>query len=227
MKIIDAHTHIDYIAPDVDGAVCCACTESDWQKIIYLMKNDKRVYGAFGVHPWFIDSVQDGFDNRLEKLLLSNSNYMVGEIGLDKYKPDMEKQIEVFMKQFDIAINLKRSVSLHCVGAWDRILHILKQYKQIYLPKIVVHNFNENDAILKQLLKYENIFFSLIKNSVYDRNNRIEQIQLNIILIETDGKPEFSLRDVLMKLVQIKKDKTVPEIIYTNTIGVLKYGQIT
>ena len=225
MKIIDAHTHIDYITcdlqPDVVGCVCCAVGESDWNNIVDLAKQDKRVYGAFGVHPWFVESLKDGYNVRLENLLKTDSSYMLGEIGLDKYKPNMEKQVEVFMVQLDIAVKLKRAVFLHCVGAWDKVLHILKQYKQNELPIIVVHNFDENDTILKQLLKYENLFFSISKNVVYDRKYRIEQIPINRILIETDAKKDVLLKDVLINLIKIKDDKTIPDIIYNNTLRVL------
>lgn len=225
MKIIDSHTHIDYITcdlqPEVVGCVCCAVVESDWNNIVDLAKQDKRVYGAFGVHPWFVESLKDGFDIRLENLLKTDSDYMVGEIGLDKHKPNMEKQVEVFVAQLDVAVKLKRTVFLHCVGAWDKILHILKQYKQNELPMLVVHNFDENDTILKQLLKYENVFFSISKNVVYDRNYRIEQIPINRILIETDAKKDVLLKDVLIRIITIKNDDSVPEIIYNNTLKVL------
>lgn len=225
MKIIDSHTHIDYITcdlqPEVVGCVCCAVVESDWNNIVDLVKQDKRVYGAFGVHPWFVESLKDGFDIRLENLLKTDSDYMVGEIGLDKHKPNMEKQVEVFVAQLDVAVKLKRTVFLHCVGAWDKILHILKQYKQNELPMLVVHNFDENDTILKQLLKYENVFFSISKNVVYDRNYRIEQIPINRILIETDTKKDVLLKDVLIRIITIKNDDGVPEIIYNNTLKVL------
>ena len=131
MKIIDAHSHIEYITHNfqegVVGTVCCATKETDWPILIKMMNKDKDIYGAFGVHPWFVDSVKKDFDKRLEFLLETNSAYMLGEIGLDKYKPNMEKQQGVFQKQFDIAIRLSRPVFLHCVGAWDKILHILKQ----------------------------------------------------------------------------------------------------
>lgn len=226
MKIIDAHTHIDYITcdvqPDVVGAICCAVAESDWNKIIDLTKHDNRIYGAVGVHPWVVDSVKDDFYIRLIKLLETNSNYMVGEIGLDKYKPNMQKQIEVFTTQFDIATKLNRIVFLHCVGAWDKILCVLKQYKNSRMPKIVVHNFNANKDILEKLLEYKNIYFSLGKNAVYGKNCRIEQIPVNRILVETDGKKEVLLKDILLKIMQIKNDKNIADVIYDNTLKVLK-----
>lgn len=230
MKIIDAHTHVDYITcdiqPDVVGIVCCATMESDWKKIVDLIGKDKRVYGAFGVHPWFVDSVERFFVERLEQLLKTDSRYMVGEIGLDKHKPNMEKQIEVFKMQLDVAVELKRTVFIHCVGAWDKILHILKQYKQSDLPTVVAHDFNENVDVLTQLLKYKNIFFSIGKNVLYGRNSRVEQIPNDKLLVETDGKKEIVLKDILLKIAQIKNDENILNIIYENTLKVLNNGQI-
>ena len=226
MKIIDTHTHIDYITcdlqPGVVGVVCCATEESDWNKIVHLMVKNDCVYGAFGIHPWNIESVKDDVIIRLKKLLESNENYMVGEIGLDKHKPNMDKQLDFFVKQFDVAVHLKRIVFLHCVGAWDKILHILKQYKQSELPVIVAHNFNENQDIIDKLLKYENIMFSIGKNAVYGKNCRIDKIPLERIFVETDGKPDVMLKDVIAKIVDVKHDENVPNIIYNNTQRILK-----
>jgi TatD DNase family protein len=225
MKIIDAHTHIDRITQnfqtDVCGCICCATNESDWQKIIDLMKSDNHVYGAFGVHPWFVEDVKDDFDLRLRHVLKTNSNYMVGEIGLDKHKPNMEHQIDIFIKQFNVAVELNRIVSLHCVGAWDKMLYILKQYKNKKLPKIIVHRFDENEKILAQLLQYENVCFSLYKNAVYGKNCRIEQIPNNKILAETDADKDCLLKDIVLKISDIKNDENMPKIIYDNTKQVL------
>lgn len=225
MKIIDAHTHIDYITPvfqkDVVGAVCCATQESDWSKILNLMKVDNRIYGAFGIHPWFVEDVNDDFDKNLKQLLQSDSNYMVGEIGVDKYKPDIKKQWDVFIKQFELAIILKRIVCLHCVGAWDKILHTLKKYNKENLPPIIVHGFNENEQIMTQLLQYKNVFVSLNKNSVYGKNCRIEQIPQKNILIETDGKPDAILSELIDVIAKRKNESNLPEIIYNNMQRVL------
>ena len=224
MKIIDAHSHIDYIThnfqDDVVGTVCCATKESEWGVLVGQMQMDKNIYGAFGIHPWFVDSVEVGFDKRLEDLLKTNRFFMVGEIGLDKYNPNMDKQVDVFQKQLDIAIRLKRTVFLHCVGAWDKILHILKQYKQGQLPIIVIHDVNVNDKILTKLLEYKNVFFSLGKNVVYDRFCRIDEIPNDRILIETDADKGIILKDFIDK---ISKNESV---IYYNTLKVLSNGQI-
>ena len=219
MKMIDAHSHIEYLTHNfqdgVVGTVCCATKESDWPVLIDMIKHDKNIYGAFGIHPWFVDTAQSGYEKRLEDLLKTNRSFMVGEIGLDKYKPNMDKQLEVFQKQFDIAIRLARVVSLHCVGAWDKILHVLKKYKQSDLPIIIAHDFNANEDILTKLLVYKNVFFSLGKNVVYDRFCRIEEIPLDRILIETDGDKNIILKNLIEKISKNESD------IYNNTLRVL------
>lgn len=228
MKIIDAHSHIDYVThqhqSDVDGTVCCTTDESQWTKLVGLIRQDNHVYGAFGVHPWFVDSVDDDFIVGLEELLKTDLNYMVGEIGLDKYKPDMDKQIEIFVKQFDLAVKLQRVVFLHCVGAWDKILHVLKQYEKSELPIIVMHDFNANQKITSQLLQYNNIMFSVGQNHITGKNSRIEQIPSNKILVETDGKPNVILKDCVKQISDIKNESDIWKIIFDNTQRMIKNG---
>ena len=228
MKIKDAHSHIDYITHKhqncVVGTICCTNDESQWAILADMIKSDTNIYGAFGVHPWFVNDVLDGFEIRLEQLLKNNSDYMVGEIGLDKYKTNMDKQIDMFTKQFDLAIKLKRVVFLHCVGAWDKILHILKQYKKSELPIIVAHAFNGNDDILQKLLQYNNIIFSFNKIDKRGGFGCIEQISSNRILVESDGKPNSDLVRLVQLITDIKKSVNMSDIIYDNTQRVIKNG---
>ena len=228
MKIIDAHSHIDCITHKqqigVVGTVCCTTDESQWATLTDMIKSDKNIYGAFGVHPWFVNDTLDGFEIRLEQLLKNNSDYMVGEIGLDKYKTNMDKQIDMFTKQFDLAVKLKRTVFLHCVGAWDKILHILHQYKESDLPIIVAHAFNGNNDILQKLLRYNNIMFSFNKIDKRAGFGCIEQIPNDKILIESDGKSDSDLVQLVQFITDIKKDINMPDIIYDNTQRVIKNG---
>ncbi len=230
MKIIDAHSHIDYITynhqKDVVGTICATTTENQWIKLINLMCQDKNIYGAFGVHPWFVDSVSSNFIQQLECLLNANSNYMVGEIGLDKYKPNMDKQIECFIKQFDLAVKLNRPVFLHCVGAWDKILHVLKQYKTNQLPIIVAHSFNAGHDILKQLLRYENIMFSFCNLCMSHKNCCIEQIPIERIVVESDGKENSDLVKCINDIIKSKHNDNADIIIYNNTQRIIKNEQI-
>ena len=230
MKIIDAHSHIDYIThriqPDVVGTVICTTRESEWYDLENLIHGDGNIYGAFGVHPWFVDSVDSGFELRLQDLLSRYSSYMVGEIGLDKNRPDMDEQIDVFIKQFDIAVKLKRIVFIHCVGAWDKMLYILKQYKTSDLPIMVFHAFSGDENVVKHLIKNykDNVYFSFGKNALYGDFCRITQIDSDKILVETDGKSDAGLIDIINKIADIKNNPNMSQIIYNNTKGILKNG---
>ncbi len=228
MKIIDAHSHIDYIThnlqPDVVGTICCTTNEAEWTVLQNQISGDKNLYGAFGVHPWFVTDINGDFEKRLECILESNDSFMVGEIGLDKHKPDMDKQIELFQKQLDVAIKLKRAVFLHCVGAWDKILHILKQYKKSELPIIVAHAFNGSDEILKKLIENYNVLFSFGKIDKPQEINRIQQIPTDKILVESDAKPDVILLDTINKISNIKNKSDISDIIYNNTSKVLNNG---
>lgn len=225
MKIIDAHSHIDFMTHreqmDVVGTVCCAVDEFQWEVLSDMVKHSNKIYPAFGIHPWHIKFLDDGFELRLENLLKTNTSFMVGEIGLDKYKPDMDKQIIVFEKQFDLAVKLHRTVFIHCVGAWDKVLHILKQYKQSELPNIVMHAYNGNEKITNELLHYDNIMFSFNKINEHYGICRIEQIPTNKILVETDGKRDIILSDLINEISHIKQDNNIAEQIYNNTLQII------
>lgn len=227
MKIIDAHSHVEYIThnfqSDVVGTVCCATNESQWGILVNMMKTDSRIFGAFGIHPWFLDSVSDGFESRLNTLLSENSKFMVGEIGLDKYKPDMDKQIEAFEKQFNIAVNLHCTISMHCVGAWDKIFHILNKYRKSDLPNIIAHSYSGNLDITKRLLDSGyNIMFSFAKIDKTRDFSRIEQIPANRFLVESDAKNNIILSETISQIQNIKQCDNLSDIIYNNASMVLK-----
>lgn len=225
MKIIDAHSHIDFMTHreqmDVVGTVCCTVDEFQWEVLLDMVKHSDKIYPAFGIHPWYIKFLDDGFESRLENLLKTNSSFMVGEIGLDKYKSAMDKQIAVFEKQFDLAVKLHRTIFIHCVGAWDKILHILKQYKQYELPNILMHSYNGNERITNELLNYDNIMFSFNKIDEYYGIGRIQQIPTNKILVETDGKRDVVLSGLINEISHIKQDNNIAEQIYNNTLQVI------
>ena len=224
MQIIDAHSHIDYITcdlqPDVVGVICCANNQNDWVELVDIINHKNNVYGAFGIHPWFVQDAKPEFENELSDLLKNNNHFMIGEIGLDKYKPYMDKQIEVFEKQLRIAVDFNRPVFLHCVGAWDKILHIFKSYKK--LPLVIAHSFNADVQILNNLIQNYNVMFSYHKiDKPYDFG-RIEQTPVDKILVESDAKDDVLIKDIINKISDIKHQPNMADIIYENTKKVLE-----
>ena len=126
MKYTDAHCHI-FTAPtnEIVGQICNATTVDNWAELCRIADNRTRV--CIGIHPWHIDSAPADWTDRMRKILGSNPQIMVGEIGIDKYHPNIDKQIELFTTQLEMAAELGRPAHLHIVGAWDKLLHILEK----------------------------------------------------------------------------------------------------
>jgi hypothetical protein len=123
----------------------------------------------------------------------------VGEIGIDYHKnknTDLNRQKEVFESQLDLAIELNRSVVIHCVRAHGDLLKILeRKFKKKKKPMvseedylIAVQHVNEidgkisneqkdiNDLTKKELKKYKKMKRKIIK---YNENLKSEKLGVN------------------------------------------------
>lgn len=192
MKYTDAHCHI-FSAPtnEIVGQICNATTVDNWAELCRIADNRTRV--CIGIHPWHIDSAPNDWDTRMRKILGSNPQIMVGEIGIDKYHPNIDKQIEIFTRQIEIAIEFDRPIHLHCVGAWDKVLYILKSRRP--RTPIVAHAFGGNAEIMAGLSEY-NTYFSYVA-----RNGRINDTAgvapLDQILVESDSDTSATQTEIL------------------------------
>ena len=220
MKYTDAHCHIIDQSCDfnITARVCNATTEADWEKLVKIANN--KIHVCIGIHPWYINTASTNWDNRMRKILLSNPDVMIGEIGLDKYHPDITTQINFFITQLEIAIELNRSIHLHVVGAWDKMLNILKKYNKI--PPIIAHGFNGNTDIMKRLVDKYDIYFSYsgkqfektTKNNIL---NCIMATPQNKLLLESDT----NTHETELKLLQIAYNN-VAQIAHSNPSGLSK-----
>lgn len=230
MKYSDAHCHITKIpAPDIACCICNATNESDWDKIIENT-NSETIFGAIGIHPWHLDSIKPGWESRLYAKLIQNPTIMVGEIGLDKYKPDMPQQIQIFTTQIKIAGELRRPISLHCVGAWDKVMHILKAMGHNLPPAILAHGFNENAQIITQTADKYNIYFSYsAHNSTPNLPDIIRATPNSRILTESDAfEPDCEMKPVIdsVKIISESLDiscNDTTEQIYENFQRMVSY----
>lgn len=225
MKYTDAHCHI-FAAPTdakIAGQICNATTAADWEKLIQIA-ND-RTHVCIGIHPWHIDGAPVGWDTRMREILTLNPQVMVGEIGIDKFHPNIEMQIELFTRQIEIAIEFGRPAHLHCVGAWDKVLRILKAHRP-RIP-IIAHAFGGNAEIMAALAEY-NVYFSYKM-----QNGRIsdtaQDAPADKILVESDcDAPENQLRALADATREIAKLRwcdaaELNEQINKNFSGVINY----
>jgi TatD DNase family protein len=228
--LIDTHAHLNFKAFDNDfDEVIKRCLAED----IWLInvgsnydtstkakeiaeKYDRGVYAAVGFHP--IHSKDEDFiAEDYKKLAGSGKVVAVGEIGLDKFKDYgsfLEKQIEVFEIQLDLAKDMDLPVIIHCRMAHEELLEILnyKLKTKNYKPRGVIHCFTGN---WKQAEEYLNMGFYLgINGIIYkmDLRNVIERAPLDRLLLETDcpylGKEERNeptfVREIAKDIARIK-----------------------
>ncbi len=134
MRLYDAHNHLqdsrlDAVRPSLDAslrqtglveAVVNGSAEDDWAAVAALARAHAWVRPSFGLHPWYVRERGPGWLEELRKHLLTFPSAPVGEIGLDRWieNPDIEAQTACFQAQLDLAVELERPATIHCLRAW-------------------------------------------------------------------------------------------------------------
>ena len=99
----DAHTHLQMM-PDlkktienalkkgVCGFICNSTGPDDWDKVTAISLKYSQVIPCYGVHPHYIENLPNDWFENLKLLLQKDDLAMVGEIGLDNLKPNMDNK---------------------------------------------------------------------------------------------------------------------------------------
>ncbi len=162
------------------------------KKAIELAEKYSSVYAAVGFHP---NDSKEEFDYSTIKELAKNKRVVaIGETGLDYYRikddeiENKNKQKEIFKKQIELALELKKPLIIHCRGAHNDLISILNTKYSIQNTRSgVLHSFSGN---LEQAEKYHEIGFKIAFNGIItfsrDYDEVILKTPLEDILIETD-----------------------------------------
>ncbi|WP_205297913.1 TatD family hydrolase [Pantoea sp. Cy-639] len=120
---------------------------------LQLDESGQRLFSTAGVHPHDASSWDSTSARELRDLLAQPRVRAVGECGLDfnrdfSPRPQQEKALEA---QLALAVELRLPVFLHERDASERLLAILKDFRD-HLPGAVVHCFTgERDALFAYL----------------------------------------------------------------------------
>jgi TatD DNase family protein len=187
----------------ISGCVVNATRESDWEAVCGIaLAFPDFVRPAYGVHPWFADTVAEGWEERLRGLLLKDPQASVGEVGMDGWvdAPRMEVQREVFAKQVAIAAELDRVMTVHCLKAWDGLFQLMES-SDAWPGKFLMHSFGGSFEIAERLLirgawfSFSGYFLQPRKRNVLEVFKRLPKDR---ILMETDA-PDMAPPKELMK----------------------------
>ncbi len=135
-----------------------------------------------GVHPWDAASTPE---SALEKLAASHPAY-IGEIGLDYSRDiDREAQKKWLTMQAELAGKLGVPIIIHCVRAYEDLVHILSGYN---VPKIV-HGFTGHPQFALSLTD-KGYYLSFAPGFMRSPKTieAIKAIPNSLLLLETDDR---------------------------------------
>lgn len=209
MGLIDSHCHLDVAAFDsdraailarcrtlgVDGWVVPGIEAAGWSGVLALARGEPGVYPALGLHPMFMSAHRREHLDQLDALLQSNPEVVaVGEIGLDYYLPDTDRQAQLvlFRDQLTLAQCHHRPLILHVRKAHDEVLAQLRRHR---VCGGVVHAFSGSR---QQACQYIELGFVLGVGGAlsYERAQRLRalvaELPLTALVLETDA-PDMPL----------------------------------
>lgn len=239
MQFIDTHIHLqDVMSSNATNIIntarkrgcakmfCVSARESDWVKIETLSELfPKTIVPVFGIHPWHIQTCRQGWEDRLQILLQSHPQALIGEIGLDGLKPDIALQKQVFAVQLKLAQNLHRPAIIHAVKA----VPLMDDFWSLLPQKFVFHGFNGKADFLHKILKfngYIGVGFGLLKTP--KAKEILSDIPENKLLLETDAPfgatYPWDIFDLIEQIsVLCHKDKNaLAQQIYQNSLEFLR-----
>ena len=172
------------------------------------------------------------FDKNIYRELLKDPKVVaVGECGLDYYhaeKESLEKQKEAFIRQIELANEIKKPLMLHVRDAYADTIQILKQYAKV---KGVVHFFTGNLEEAKSFLDLGFMLsFSGVLTFSHDYDEVVKNTPLDMILTDTDSpyvapvpyrgkrnEPSY-VSEIVKKIAEIKNlsEEEMAKTIITN-----------
>lgn len=193
-------------AEGITAMVVNGADESDWPAVAALAReHPDLVIPSFGCHPWYVDGRTEAWETRLEEFLVAHPGAGVGEIGLDRWKPGLDRvaQEAVFLRQLQLAARHERPASIHCLQAWGRLVEMLRAGPRPACG-FLLHSYGGPVELVEPLTRL-GAYFSLPGYYAHERKQRqretFRRVPPERLLLETDapdqGLPESRVRHPL------------------------------
>lgn len=238
MQYIDAHCHTltnsDIRAARAVGAVgfvCNATLPDNWGRTLDLARAHNDVRAAIGVHPWYIQGLANDWDMGLSDVLAAYPECEVGEIGLDRSRPNMSAQIQIFRRQLEIAHRFNRTAHIHCVGAWGAMMDVLRSGSRP--GRVVMHAYAGAVDLIPELARM-GAYFSFGGAVLDGRHVRMRRAvmcaPIDHILVESDapdsGIAPADVRKIIFEIAKIRgtSNTHMADILYANAQRMLNNG---
>lgn len=237
--LIDTHCHIDVgdfdedreqvlaraLAAGVGRMVVPAIFASTWENLLQICRGREWLYPALGMHPIYLELHRPDHLALLAERVLAERPVAIGEIGLDYFvpDPDREAQQRLFEGQLRIARDADLPVILHVRKSIDQVLATLRRFR---VRGGIAHAFNGSEQQARQFMA---LGFKLGFGGVvtFDRAQKIRRLAkslpLEAIVLETDApdltpaayhgrrnSPEY-LPEVLRAMAELRGES--PEVV--------------
>lgn len=226
MRLIDSHCHLTDEAFDDDrlfilndlsnfglrGIINPATNLTDSKMAIELAEKYDNFYAMVGIHPEEVDEITEKDLEVLENLAQNEKVIAIGEIGLDYYWKDdnKEHQKEIFIHQLELARKVEKPAVIHVRDSKDDVIEILKNYQDL---KIQIHCFSDD---LETLEKYMEMGFYISIGGVATFNNGTNEqnaarnVPIERLMLETDSpyltpEPYRGLRNDPRRVVEVAR----------------------
>ena len=244
--LVDTHCHMS-LMDDIDGMIMDAghnnvkkiiisgCDKRSIRDGLEIIYRYPEIFMTVGFHPDEVDDLTDKDINDLEVLLKTNKKIVgIGEIGLDYYHNDMnkERQREYFIKQLELAKKYDLPVVIHSRESIGEIYDILKEHKGV---RGVIHCFSGSLEMAKSFIDLG--FYLGIGGVITFKNSNlkdvIKELSLDNIVLETDspylapepyrGKTNFPQNiKIIAQYIRKLKDISLEEVTEKTTSNVNK-----
>lgn len=203
--------------------------------------HDAKELGAGGDESGFTSRGEDFDYEYYKKLALDPKTVAIGECGLDYFRlgeETKERQKEAFVKQIELAHDVKKPLMIHCRDAFSDLIKILEENKKKLNEKPgIVHFFTGTVEDAKKLLDLGFYFtFGGVITFARSYDEVIKMIPMDRLLSETDApyvtpEPYRGKRNepayvvyVVRKLAELKgvSEEEITEQISRNAKTVLK-----
>jgi TatD DNase family protein len=171
-------------------AVVNGTREADWDAVSSLALEHPFVVPSYGLHPWYVRERSANWLGGLRAHLEAAPAAAVGEIGLDRWIEghDLTVQTPVFEAQLDLATELNRAVTIHCMQAWGALQEVLA--KKAVPRGFLLHAYG-GSAELVAWFAERGAYFSFSPYFLHPRKSAqrgvFRQIPLDRLLVETDA----------------------------------------
>lgn len=191
------------------------CVRYAWLRDEITLPHDAGYFSSIGVHPWYADRFSEReIVQRFEGLINHENLRAIGEIGLDRVcATDFVIQKKVFELQLEMAKKYNKPVIIHCVKAYSDLLYFIKKYNMPF----ILHDYNGKAETSKQLLSFDNAYFSFGKLLFRDdalATERLRIIPSHRLFFETDTM-KVCIGDVYKKAASLLG--VDPETLYQDT----------